>query len=119
MRCGGSDAKSQLSAGSVVSAVAGVVGGGEAVQRRLYRHGPRVPHADHNTPMEYEGHVGRCVPGVTRPVSYATTTACTRSRSRSLARMRVMWVFTVASLRCRASASSVLLRPPASRVSTS
>ena len=45
-------------------------------------------------------------PGSTRPLSYASTTAPTRSRTPSLPSTRPTCVFTVASLRCRRAAIS-------------
>src|SRR5215207_920505 len=56
---------------------------------------------------------------VTRPVSYAMTTSCARSRAPSLSRMRLTWVFAVAGLITSRSASSSLRRPAATRASTS
>ena len=47
------------------------------------------------------------------PISYAYTTACTRSRSPSLPRMRVTWVRTVASDSTKCSAISALDSPRA------
>ncbi len=46
--------------------------------------------------LQYCGHL-KSAPGRMIPQSYASTTACTRSRRPSFARMRVMWVLTVAS----------------------
>ncbi len=59
------------------------------------------------------------LPTPTSPVSYASTTACTRSRSWSLVKIRATCVFTVASLSVSSAASSALLRPRAIRPSTS
>ena len=53
------------------------------------------------------------------PVSYARITACTRSRSPSLASRLPTCVLTVASLMNRAAAISVLLPPLARSTSTS
>lgn len=53
------------------------------------------------------------------PCSYAYTTACTRSRSRSLVSIRATCAFTVASLTYRRAAISAFDRPPEMRCSTS
>jgi putative ABC transport system permease protein len=74
--------------------------------------GPGVRHPPVASPYD----VG--VAGLTSPVVYARTTACTRSRSPSLARIRATWDLTVASDRCRWPASSALLRPWVSVVAT-
>jgi Collagen triple helix repeat (20 copies) len=50
-----------------------------------------------------------------RPVSYAVTTACTRLRSPSLARIRFTWVFTVARLTTRVAAKAHPARTRGSR----
>ena len=52
-------------------------------------------------------------PRATTPFSYAKTTACTRSRSRSFIRMCATWVFTVVSETNAASAISAFERPRA------
>lgn len=59
------------------------------------------------------------LPGWTRPVSYATTTACARSRRSSLLRMRPTCVFTVCSASTSFSAISTFDIPPAISLSTS
>jgi Predicted integral membrane protein (DUF2269) len=56
---------------------------------------------------------------VTRPDSYASTTAWTRSRSPSLPSTCVTWVLTVVSLRTSAPAISAFDMPRASRRRTS
>src|SRR6202042_1488151 len=53
-------------------------------------------------------------PGVTSPLSYARTTACTGSRSPSLASRLETWVLIVPSLTNSSAASSALLLPHAS-----
>src|SRR5215472_676714 len=62
---------------------------------------------------------GYDLPGVTRPVSYATTTAWARSRRLSLARMRPTWVLVVCSAMTSVPLISVLDRPRAISRSTS
>src|SRR5262249_28004348 len=58
-------------------------------------------------------------PADTRPVSYASTTAWTRSRRPSLVKTLATWVFTVASLSVRAVAISALLMACATKSRTS
>ena len=53
--------------------------------------------------------------GTTRPDSYATTTACARSRSPSFRRTWLTWVLTVSSLSTSRSAISRFERPSATR----
>jgi len=82
--------------------------------------GPRVPKAGRIGPGTVLGaQIGQITllserrPAQTRPCSNAKTTSCTRSRSASLPRMRLMWVFTVASERNSRCAISALESPRA------
>ena len=65
--------------------------------------------ADSVPSADVDAFAGAYSPGVTRPASYARTTACTRSRRWSLARQFETWVFTVASPRKSSEAISALL----------
>src|SRR5690606_11428804 len=62
---------------------------------------------------------GQLCPGLLRPVSYAYTTACTRSRSPSFARTFPTCVFTVVSLTTSSAAISAFDSPRATCASTS
>ena len=69
-----------------------------------------------NPPFGLQGHlasVARPSPACTTPCSYAYTTACTRSRSRSFMRILATCVFTVVSLTWASAAISALESPRA------